>query len=64
MISNVQWVLYCFMHVLFEFVIAMAGVGAFDIFGEEVLMNHGEEVPKVVEVQPAPQPNGAAPRLN
>ena len=42
----------------------MAGVGAFDIFGEEVLMNHGEEVPKVVEVQPAPQPNGAAPRLN
>ena len=43
-----------FMHVLFEFVIAMASVDAFDIFGEEVPLNHGEEVAEVVEVQPAP----------
>lgn len=52
------------MHVLFEFDIAMASVDGFDIFGEEVPMNHGEGVAEVVEVQLAPQPNGAAPRLN
>ena len=52
------------MHVLLEFILAMAGVEGFDIFGEEVPMPHGQEVPEVVEVQPAGQPNGAALRLN
>jgi len=53
-----------FMHVLLEFILAMAGVEGFDFFGEEVPMPHGQEVPEVVEVQPAGQPNGVASRLN
>ena len=36
----------------------------FHIFGEEVQMNHGEEVHEVQEVLPAQQGNGAPPRLN
>lgn len=52
------------MHVLFEYIIAMADVDAFDIFGEEVPFNNAEEAAEVVEVQPAPQHNGVAPRLN
>ena len=53
-----------FMHVLLEFILATACVDSFDIFGEEFPMPHAEEVPEVVEVQPAGQPNGVAPRLN
>jgi len=53
-----------FVHVLLEFILATACVDSFDIFGEEFPMPHAEEVPEVVEVQPAGQPNGAAPRLN
>jgi hypothetical protein len=35
----------------------------FHIFGEEVHMNHGEEIQEVQEVNPAQQGNGAPPRL-
>jgi len=44
--------------------LAMAGMDGFHIFGEEVQMNHGEEVHEVQEVLPAQQGNGAPPRLN
>jgi hypothetical protein len=52
------------MHVLFECIIALAAVDAFDIFGEEVPLNNAEEAAEVVEVQPAPQHNVATLRLN
>jgi hypothetical protein len=40
-------------HVLFKFVLAMDNVDGFHIFGEEVQMNHGEEIQEVQEVNPA-----------
>jgi hypothetical protein len=42
----------------------MVDVDGFHIFGEEVQMNHGDEVQEVQEVLPAQQGNGAPPRLN
>jgi hypothetical protein len=49
------WIYY------FIFVLAMASVDGFHIFGEEVQMNHGD---KVQEVLTAQQGNSAIPRLN
>jgi hypothetical protein len=48
-------------HVLFKFVLVMDNVDGFHIFGEEVQMNHGEEIQEVQEVNPAQQGNGAPP---
>jgi hypothetical protein len=39
----------------------MDNVDGFHIFGEEVQMNHGEEIQEVQEVNPAQQGNGAPP---
>ena len=47
------------LHVLFKILLAMAGVDGFQIFGEEVHMNHVEEVHDVQEVLPAQQGNGS-----
>ena len=47
------------LHVLFEFVLAMDNGDGFHIFGEEVHMNHVEEVHDVQEVLPAQQGNGS-----
>jgi hypothetical protein len=41
----------------------MENVDGFHIFGEEVHMNHGEEIQEVQEVNPEQQGNGAPPHL-
>jgi hypothetical protein len=49
-LSSVSFIVL--LHVLFPLVVAMAGLEGFHIFGEEVQMNHGEDVNEVQEVQP------------